>query len=629
MKKHSILLLTIFSCFLVISSHSIEANPDDIFIEFSWDFGTSETVLPCSPLCVSLQVDATNTGSEVDIYIIAVLGSKNYYLPSWKSKPEVFKRMKIEESTFILPVVDCVEMDKFFNSFDVTFHAAAVYSKTFDIASNVLSDKVHFVGQPILDDKFPLVDTYMSSMVEYYNVIGASIAVFSSCETLYTAGYGLKKWGYEGEITPKTQFRIGSVSKTVATTAIMKFVEDGRLDLYEPVLDYVPYFHLYYKFAPEEITSHQCLSHSAGLPDYLDFNGDTDSEALSRWFKTYGDYIPLWSPPGRLYNYATLGYNLVGLAIEEIDDTPFSDIMQKLIFDPLGMMDTTYNPSEVLEREDYATGHEVYYGGSCLYYEPDENYSSNCNPGGMVYSNVEDMSKFGTMLLSKGGDVLTPESVALMSSPLVPTNQTPDDYYGYGLYQDTADPLGGIEHGGSLPGYLTSFKFYPEKNLGLIVVINSKNISPSYLLNDTVEILLNYNPPPPPDYSTSPETWEKYTGYYVDPYEWGRINVYQDSEKRLWAEFIDFEELGYEDGPVELFQVAQDYFYFESNAYKTNLGVTFWLDDNEQGEYFATRAGIAKRSFDTSLIENNMTPYILKGRVPDKLRPLPDLMPFN
>ncbi|MBU1627550.1 beta-lactamase family protein, partial [bacterium] len=277
--------------------------------------------------------------------------------------------------------------------------------------------------------------------------------------------------------------------------------------------------------------------------------------------------------------------------------------------------------TEVLARDNYAVGHAFdYYGNIEKYYNPDDYGAAADNPSGMLFSTTEDMARFGMMLLCKGEDVLTPQSVAKMSDALVPMHLLPNDYYGYGLYQDLDDPLGGIGHDGSLPGFLTFFRFSFGRNLGVVVFVNSRNFSPAALCEGIVEILLDYEFPQP-DYSTSPETWGKYTSIYVDPYSLGRINVYQDFQKRLWAEFIDLERLGYEDGPVQLYQYAGDTFFFDSALYQTTLTVTFWLDDNGKGEYFATRGGTAKRGLSEEMLKDEINSDLREQIWKNKLLP--------
>jgi len=617
--------------FLILSLFTL-AQAQNEGIDLSWDFGLSKNVYPCSPLCVDLQVMTTQTGFDIDIYVIAEFFGKYHYLPSFKSKYEIFKTTTINEEAFTIPVLDCINIGEFDQNFDVKFYAVAAYAGTLNLASNILSETLKFIPHPKFDDKYDEVDAYISQTIDYYNLVGASIAIFSSCDTLYSKGYGLKKYGDDDVVDSQTQFRIASLTKMGTAAAAMTLHDDGLLDLQEPVTEYVPYFNLYYPFDPDEITPHMCLAHTSGLMDYYDYIGSVGVDGLSNWFKVYGSDVPLWSPPGRLWNYSNLGYDLAGLVVEEISGQPFPEYMKLNIFERLGMNSSTYLYSDVVNRKNYAIGHtHDAYGNvdTSGYYDPNSYGSAVDNPAGGLFSTTEDMARFGRMLLTKGQDVLTQDSVATMSGNLVETHFTPDDYYGYGLAGDNWDPLKSYGHTGSLPGFLTAMQIFPEQNFGVVIFLNSRIYSPTALLVNTVQILLDYNCPDPPDYSTPPETWSKYVGEYLDPYGLGRANIIQEEDNTLWADLLDFEAQRYTDGPVQLYQHAGDTFYFYWEYFGTYVYTTFWLDENGNGEFFATRSGTAERLESKNLINFYTEEVILNMQWIEKIKEHPEIIYDN
>jgi CubicO group peptidase (beta-lactamase class C family) len=101
---------------------------------------------------------------------------------------------------------------------------------------------------------------------------GMAVSIFSNNEILFEKGFGVTNTEEQGvEVTPDTMFRIGSVSKTLTATLIMKLVEQEKLELDLPIVNYIPELKLSNQEAVNKITLCMLLSHTAGLPDGGDF----------------------------------------------------------------------------------------------------------------------------------------------------------------------------------------------------------------------------------------------------------------------------------------------------------------------------------------------------------------------
>ena len=146
-----------------------------------------------------------------------------------------------------------------------------------------------------------------------------------------------------------------------------------------------------------------------------------------------------------------------------------------------------------------------------------------------------------------------------------------------------------ITHDGGVAGFRTSWWIAPEENFGVVVFINADYYDPAYIALKAVDVFLEPKEDYPPDWSTPKSEWAKYTGTYDDPYEFGPIVVSQNEDLEL---FVLFEDWKYE---TELIQYAVDTFVFDITGDGYYFPVTFFLDDEGQGEYFATRAGVGVR----------------------------------
>ncbi|HMA16998.1 MAG TPA: serine hydrolase, partial [Thermoanaerobaculia bacterium] len=156
-----------------------------------------------------------------------------------------------------------------------------------------------------------------------------------------------KAWGNRAVLparepmTADTVFDVASLTKPVATaTSVMILVERGRLALSDPVVRYIP------EFAPgggdrEKVTIEQLLTHRAGLApdDPIELYTGTREEIFARKYT-----LPLESPPGSLFRYSDVGYEVLGELVRRVSGMPLDEFSEREIFRPLRMMDTHFRP---------------------------------------------------------------------------------------------------------------------------------------------------------------------------------------------------------------------------------------------------------------------------------------------
>lgn len=471
--------------------------------------------------------------------------------------------------------------------------------------------------------------TFMTQQLQANGVPGGSIAIVIDGTLSQASGVGVKREGQEGEVRPDTQFIACSITKMLTAGAVMTLVDEGLVDIQAPVTNYVPYFSLRSPFNAQDITGHHCLTHTSGIPDYIEVNCAADSDALSRWFRENTDF-PLWSPPGRLWNYSNLGYSLAGLIVEEMSGQPFAEAMKERIFTPTGMTGATFDSIEVSTGGNYATGHSYDNGNLTQIVTP---YTYRCPlgyPPGLLFASAMDMARYCEILLSGGGDVLSIDSVNLMKGKLVDTRQYPELYYGFGLMRIDFNDVTFVFHDGGITGFRTTLYMVPAYNFGVVVMLNADHYDPTTIASRAIATYLGLPEIGYRAYPTDPDTWGIYTGKYNDPYELGEFDVYQDSEKLLWINFNDLNMTR------ELIQAAYDCFYvdFSSDGSGLYVTATFFLDDETTAEYLATRIGVGKR-----VKENGESPALVKHlpvvsleerqkRIEQKARKTPDILPY-
>jgi CubicO group peptidase (beta-lactamase class C family) len=267
-------------------------------------------------------------------------------------------------------------------------------------------------------------------------------------------------------------FWIASESKPITAVGLMMLVDDGKVQLDDPVEKYLPEFRnqwlvveqtkdqMQLKKPRHPITVREVLSHTSGLPFASAMEQPTlDLLPLKIAAQSYA-MTPLRFEPGTKYQYSNAGINTAGRIIEVVSGMPYEDFMQKRLFDPLGMKDTTFWPSdEQLKRLAKAyrpnaakTGLEETTIGQLKY--PLSDRKRQPMPAGGLFATADDVGRFCRMMLNqgivgKGQPLLTEKAVQELTK-----RQTGDgikESYGLGF----ATGGGTFGHSGALATNLT------------------------------------------------------------------------------------------------------------------------------------------------------------------------------
>ena len=310
---------------------------------------------------------------------------------------------------------------------------------------------------------------------------------------------GEKVWEQGIETDIGRQYRIGSLTKTFVAVLIMRLRDEGRLDLADPLDKHLP---------GTEVGSRtiaQLLSHTSGLA----------SETPSPWWeRTPGEIRPqlpdilgddpFRHPPGRRHHYSNPGFALLGAVIGQLRGEPWGEALRKEVLEPLGMTRTS-----LLPEEPYARGFAVHPFADVLMPEVVQE-TGLMAPAGQMWSTVEDLCRFAT-LLTKGADgVLSADTVAEMHQPSsAPENASWELAYGLGMQLVRVNGRMFAGHTGSMPGYLCALWVDPEEGLGASVMANTTSGIPIGLLAaDLVSIVSTHEP-------KVPEPWKPLST--VDP----------------------------------------------------------------------------------------------------------------
>jgi len=256
---------------------------------------------------------------------------------------------------------------------------------------------------------FERIAEQVESWREELGVPGATFGLRVAGET-YTGGVGLTHVEHPLPVTDETIFQIGSITKTVTATAMMRLVERGALDLQAPVRHYLPGFSVADNNASEQVTVWHLLTHMAGWTGdvFTDTGGGDD--AAEKYVDGMADFEQL-APLGTHFSYNNAGFCVAGRIIEALTGATYEAAIQELIFEPLGMERSFFLPHQVMLHR-FAVGHQAAEEGARVL--SPWAIPRGMNAAGGISCHIHDLLRYGDYHLGDGSPLLRPESLAEM-----------------------------------------------------------------------------------------------------------------------------------------------------------------------------------------------------------------------
>lgn len=433
---------------------------------------------------------------------------------------------------------------------------------------------------------------------------GAAAAIVQGGQVTFATGVGVKDPSGDEPVAATTLFRIGSLNKMLTAAALLQLVEQGQVDLNEPITTYLPdlSFARDATWAPSIAVKH-LLTHESAIVDYLTIDSPMrDDDDLSSYMQgPFAAQQYLMAPPGRFYNYSNPGYMFAGLVTETVAGSYYRDALRQRVLSPLGMDRTMFLGSEVLADGDYASGKTVHWDtGKPTVAGPDDYDNAWARPAGYAFSSVLDLAKFLRFLIEGNDQVLSDSLRTAMFSPQVNTEEFLDRIsYGYGLIIQQGFFLGSdfydtpiVAHSGAISGFSADLYYLPHCDLGMITLANTDG---AYFTNSLVVALEDFctlpEPSQAPDLTINPDDFDRYAGDYDDPFNAGPMTLKREGDKlTIQMPLLDAYDIPYE---AELEPMLPGNFILTVQG--VSLPLTIILDANGQGEYVRTRPFVARR----------------------------------
>ncbi|MEV6331165.1 serine hydrolase domain-containing protein [Streptomyces sp. NPDC051909] len=255
----------------------------------------------------------------------------------------------------------------------------------------------------------------------------------------------------------RSRFRIGSVSKTFSTVVLLQLVDEGRLELDQPVNRYLPGL-----LPDDRITVRHLLTHRSGLADYTDpmFEHTVPGfESVRNRVFTYQELVdlslalPRTTEPGVSYKYSNANFVVVGMLIEKLTGRPVADAYQRRIFKPLKLRGTSYVHPDTRIAGPHVHGYLHPDEAGAPLVDSTEQTVSWAQSAGAVISTTADLDTFMSALMR--GRLLSPAMLDAMTT-VTPTDTANTRFYGLGLRRyDLSCGTQVYGHTGTVQGFYT------------------------------------------------------------------------------------------------------------------------------------------------------------------------------
>ncbi|AZA54662.1 serine hydrolase domain-containing protein [Chryseobacterium sp. G0201] len=351
---------------------------------------------------------------------------------------------------------------------------------------------VFCIAQQSLKENIDLksvVDNAAQKMVEKPLINAASIGIVYQGQQ-YIRHYGELEKGKSNLPTDQTIYEIGSLSKTFMGTLLAKAVLDKKINLEDPVQNYLSEDYPNLKFNNNPVRIKDLVSHTSGLPLMLplpinvlfkDFTNQKTPENINNVLKNYTqkDFlkdlhsVKIDTIPGYKFSYSNAGIELLGSVLEKVYNKKFEVILKEYLAQHIQMKNTTINLTKK-EEENLAIGYHHNYNEITMKM-PTLPWGSSGN----IKTTLPDMMKYLTYQLKN-----KPE-IAESHKPLVTIDDTFSSGYAWRIIKDEKLSTLYKHHGGVFRSQCFIY-IIPKYNLGVFIITNQSGENTAKDMQETL-----------------------------------------------------------------------------------------------------------------------------------------------
>jgi len=370
----------------------------------------------------------------------------------------------------------------------------------------------------LAQDKAKRLDSLMTELHQAKSFNG-NILVAEKGNIIYQKSFGLANEKSNKKLDLKTTFELASLSKQFTAMGIVQLEKEGKLSYDDKMSKYIPELASY-----EGITIKNLLTHTGGLPDYMEFmSKEWDKSKIA----TNIDVITTFSKlkpaalfkPNENWDYSNTGYVLLATIIERVSGKTFGDYLKAKVFKPLGMKNTfVYRRRFKPEKKNNSADGYVYSDSLKKKITPDEVadafyviYLDGIVGDGMVNSNLEDLLKWDRALYT---DKLVSQKDKDLIFSSYKTTAGKETEYGFGWVPEQNPVYGKIvSHSGGWAGFVNYIERHLDNDKTVILLQNNDTEETKIPKKNIRKIL--YNQPIEKPFILDLAIQKLYAGKYV------------------------------------------------------------------------------------------------------------------
>jgi CubicO group peptidase (beta-lactamase class C family) len=385
-----------------------------------------------------------------------------------------------------------------------------------------LCAQAHAADVPVTPQTPAELQSRLAAILKQNHIPGAGVALFDRDGIIWAGGVGEADTTTHKPITADTLFRVGSITKSFVSVALLQLAEQGKLDLNAKLKDLAPEIPVSNPWEDTDpVTVAEVLEHTAGFDDMhfprlYNFSEAPDIALLTVLQRSQPELRVRWKPGTRM-SYSNDDYLIAGYLLEKLSGERYEQYVTDHVLKPLDMP----HASLTLDTATLAGLAQGYEGDDQHAVKPVSIY---LRPAGALNASPVELAHLGVMLLNRGQwhnvPVLRAASVTRMETPMTGLAGRQGLSYGYGL-ANYSSYIGGYEfhgHNGGIDGFISRYVYAPDQGIGFVLLVNSSD--PGEAFHDASTLIVSYlmhsqpQPLQPPTVRVDPSVIKAMTGFY-------------------------------------------------------------------------------------------------------------------
>ncbi len=414
------------------------------------------------------------------------------------------------------------------------------------------------------DPRFDAFVEALKADLERSLAYGISAAVMEDGVVTFAEAFGSKDADGIEPLTRDTLMHVGSTTKQMTATALLRKVETGEVSLDDTLEELLPELEFELDSTwDDQITVHHLLTHQGGFRDWAPLDGSPDDAQLVDYtYGTFDDTYWLQNPPGAFYNYSNPGFALAGIITQTFDTRLWPDIMYEDILSPLGMDRTFFRKTEVEADGDYSlsfgydadllmqgVGGLVATRPVAMEDVPDLAWGRPMGTG--TWTTPTQLMAWAKFIMDGDPGVLSDELRGEITTAHVDTiyqaemrSQVVAPHYGYAMFimngyyalDGNWYEMRAWTHPGSALSFINVLYMLPEQKFAVDICMSAGKGLADYWPSLDAAITTLVDLPAPseaPEFTIDPEQFDDHVGTYHDPYYLGDVIIARDGDTLL------------------------------------------------------------------------------------------------